>query len=331
METNMNASFDDRQLLEAYVASVLPYDPSGLPTQLDSTMLADELAREISSTQGVEQLRRLAIAATYYDVRTVTENFKAILAVDPPLDIARRAIAAEALLNLGDADERTTAIKAIPSILAELDVAYELPLASRLRQALGPGDAPDGFGKWANQRIDVLTQERAKAIAKNDDALAEDLEIQIEKASAALAIENEEIAHNDSVRHQLAKLDANEAAVPILISAYVDLEEVASDSLRFWSACEILRRWRMDEAVAQFAINALRSINEQIDAAPAEDDEEEEERALVRASVIRGVQFFGGEISADERKLLSELQGLGPEAGGLALRRRHPPCGYRVR
>lgn len=303
---------------EGYVSANLKMQIAPVPTPVDRAEAARFAASRLGQPLSLHGLEQLARFAAFHGLSEAATGFQALLRGDErePEAIKRAALALMALAEIGDDAQRRAAQQFFRGLLDRAPATLHTASMERVADAFGKPEEAASLKAWCEREVKIqksLLAEYAKAGASEElsalatsrlRALEEFLSVRIPRLEAA-----------NKVRERILAAPLEARIVP-LCDHYVDLLNISTEELSWWSALRLMRLTESNPATKSRTAEQFLRLAERYQ--KSVDAGFEQAYAYCRGRCLRAAVFFGHELNAETRAWLDKLGDVGVDV--LALR-----------
>lgn len=295
------------QTLQRYLLVEHKYEAGPVPAPIDRAAVVKILQDEVKPGQSVDKMEKLARLAIFYHVEESSEQFLSLFQKreTSPKDVARTAHALRALAWIGNDQQWSQAQRYYHGLLGWIRTQGNLKSMEMACNAFGPKEGTEKLAKWVQEHIDKL-QEQLDAVKAQDesDPRARSLKKEVDALKRFHSNRIRRIKEANETRTKIEETtDAGRRAAK-LAELYVDTTVTSTDELSFWAAMTLVRWGRQGPHARKNIVKAFQDLAAKYDR--KEPLSRQAEFALHRATCLRAVLFFGGELTPEEDEWLEK-------------------------
>lgn len=303
---------------EGYMHANLKLEIAPVPTPVqraESVRYVNWKAGEPLSRHGLIQLARFA---AFHGLTETAPAFEALLKGDErePDEAKRSALVLIGLAEIGDDDQRRAAQQYFHAMLDRIPALTITAEMERVADAFGPKEGVAALRDWVDREIKIqqsLLEEYTRARAGGE--LAEHTASRIATLEEFKAVRLPRIEAANKVREKILAAPFEARVIP-LCDYYVDVLNVSTEELSWWSALRLMRMAESDAKIKPRITAQFLKLAERYE--KKSDPGFEQVYLLCRTRCLRAAVFFGHELDAETRAWLDGLEDAGVDA--LALR-----------
>jgi hypothetical protein len=296
--------------LDEYIFKPDPYKSGVVPRLLVSSEVARYLIGKVKREIEFKSAVRVENVAKFYETFEITGHLRTLLdRNESSEEMLRRSITlVRVIAYLGTGDDIAFARDYHKHLVSKARSELEFHDLIFLLDALGP----EGDGGVLRNAVVARTEELSRGAGSDYNARLLFLEFeenvmgQLDRAERAQA----EKAKMISIADRRKRVEEE-------LKAYLTTDYGFLEFLQPWAAYRLNREtWAIfaaeqtkrpeQETLRQDLANSFRAFYGGVDGIPHLDDEDKES---IRVRLLRGIKFFGGEISYDEESFLAQFSG----------------------
>jgi hypothetical protein len=295
------SQLNDDLRLTAYLNADSKYVIAPIPTPVDPKTATEFVKNHVNDALPPEKMAKLARLAILHDLRETAPTFMAVLKKTEQKtgDYHRSAWALIALAWIGSQDQLKFSQAYLHQLQARANVWDNRLVMLEATEAFGPTEGTDKHRSWVLEEIGRLKSLLNQYQVQNKQNEARGAQTQIDELEEHLNIRVTAVDRSNAIRSSVAGLPIA-AQISRLAALYLGTEP-ATPALSSWAAFTLTRVAKQDNA------NAVK-ISTQFTTVARQHERPESERNaqfdLIRARCLRGVEYFGQGLSAQDRQWL---------------------------
>lgn len=303
---------------ESYINANLKLHIAPAPTPVNRLEAVQFINAKLTQTLSLHALEQLARFAAFHGLTETAPTFQSLLHGDErePDQFKRSALVLMALAEIGDDAQRKAAQQYFRALLDRAPATSLTSNMERVADAFGqPGDVA-ALKAWCEREINIqksLLAEYSKAGASEELAALANGRLRMLEEFVSVRVARLEAANK--VREKILSAPL-EARITPLCDYYVDLLNISTEELSWWSALRLMRLAESNTALKPRIADQFLRLAERYQ--KNTEAGFEQAYANCRGRCLRAAVYFGHELDADTRAWLDKLGDVGVDA--LALR-----------
>ncbi len=298
-----------QEQLESYVLRPDGYHGDAIPKNLNRGVVANFVIAHVGRETGFKSLGRMERLVNFYDLQEVCGHLQSLLPASPvPADVAKAAVIARTVAATCRPAEAQRMAGYSPSLIANAQRSDDIGELLELQDRLGPGaDSRALEGRIIQLRAAASARAHADYQARLETSRLDEMR----------SLRLDRVRRANDTKAQVLAMGDRQKRISEEIKMYLTLEYGYLEYLAPWAAARLRREtWGQnpaDQGVRDEGAGKRAEVAKMFQIVAANlnrlPDVDPENLSSLRVRCLRAVEYFGGQLSAEERAFIAKNAG----------------------